>query len=59
MSKANPNATIVDIARRARVTNITVARAFNKPELVKPETRERIHAIAKELNYVPNAFAQG
>ncbi|EPJ9038628.1 LacI family DNA-binding transcriptional regulator [Serratia ureilytica] len=59
MSKANPNATIVDIARRARVTNITVSRAFNKPELVKPETRERIHAIAKELNYVPNAFAQG
>ncbi|CAI1940872.1 LacI family DNA-binding transcriptional regulator [Serratia ficaria] len=59
MSKANSNATIVDIARRARVTNITVSRAFNKPELVKPETRERIHAIAKELNYVPNAFAQG
>lgn len=59
MSKANSNATIVDIARRANVTNITVSRAFNKPELVKPETREKIHAIAKELNYVPNAFAQG
>lgn len=59
MSKANSNATIVDIARRANVTNITVSRAFNKPELVKSETLEKIHAIAKELNYVPNAFAQG
>ena len=47
------------ISPAAPVTNITVSRAFNKPELVKPETRERIHAIAKELNYVPNAFAQG
>lgn len=59
MPKANSNATIVDIARRANVTNITVSRAFNKPELVKSETLEKIHAIAKELNYVPNAFAQG
>lgn len=59
VSKAIPNSTIVDIARRAGVTNITVSRAFNKPELVKPATREKIHAIAKELNYVPNAFAQG
>lgn len=59
MSKAIPNSTIVDIARRAGVTNITVSRAFNKPELVKAATREKIHAIAKELNYVPNAFAQG
>lgn len=59
MPKAIPNSTIVDIARRAGVTNITVSRAFNKPELVKPATREKIHAIAKELNYVPNAFAQG
>lgn len=59
MSKAKSNATIVDIARRANVTSITVSRAFNKPELLKPETLEKIHAIAKELNYVPNAFAQG
>lgn len=59
MPKANSNATIVDIARRASVTSITVSRAFNKPELLKPETLEKIHAIAKELNYVPNAFAQG
>lgn len=59
MAKGNSNSTIIDIAQRANVTNITVSRAFNKPHLVKPETREKILAIAKELNYVPNAFAQG
>jgi len=42
VSKAKSNATIVDIARRANVTNITVSRAFNKPELLKPETLEKI-----------------
>lgn len=59
MQKNGSSATIVDIARLANVTNITVSRAFNRPELVKPATRAKIHAIAKELNYVPNAFAQG
>lgn len=42
MSKAYSNATIVDIARRANVTNITVSRTFNQPGLVKQETREKI-----------------
>lgn len=56
--KNRANVTIIDIAKRANVTNITVSRAFNKPDLVKPETREKILKIAKELNYIPNAFAQ-
>lgn len=56
--KNKKNSTIVDIAKLANVTNITVSRAFNKPDLVKPETREMILKIAKKLNYVPNAFAQ-
>ncbi|MDC0612040.1 LacI family transcriptional regulator [Vibrio sp.] len=56
--KDKKNSTIVDIAKRANVTNITVSRAFNKPDLVKPDTREAILKIAKELNYVPNAFAR-
>lgn len=50
--------TIVDIALKANVTNITVSRAFAHPELVKKETRERIYAIAKELDYKPNLFAR-
>ncbi|TCL04932.1 LacI family transcriptional regulator [Sodalis ligni] len=59
VKKENANSTIIDIARRANVTNITVSRVFNQPHLVKSETREKILSIAKELNYVPNAFAQG
>ncbi|WP_431688884.1 LacI family DNA-binding transcriptional regulator [Hahella sp. NBU794] len=50
--------TITDIARRVNMTTITVSRALNKPELVKKETLDRILEVARELNYVPNAFAR-
>lgn len=50
--------TIADIARYVGMTNITVSRALNRPELVKPATRERIRQAATELGYVPNAFAR-
>lgn len=49
--------TITDIARHVGMTNMTVSRALNKPDKVKPETREKILAAARELGYVPNAFA--
>lgn len=49
--------TITDIARHVGMTNMTVSRALNKPEMVKPETREKILSAARELGYVPNAFA--
>lgn len=52
-------ATVTDVARLANVTTITVSRAFNKPQLLKPATLERILGIARELEYVPNAFARG
>lgn len=50
--------TVTDIAKRVNMTTVTVSRALNKPEKVKKETLERILAVAKELNYVPNAFAR-
>lgn len=50
-------ATITDIAKHVGMTNMTVSRALNKPDKVKPETRERILAAARELGYVPNASA--
>ena len=55
MSKA----TIYDVAGAARVSLATVSRAINNPEKVKPETRERVLKVIKELGYKPNAFAKG
>ncbi|MFV0439214.1 MAG: LacI family DNA-binding transcriptional regulator [Desulfopila sp.] len=50
--------TIKDIAREVNMTTITVSRALNTPEKVKKETRERILAVTRRLNYVPNALAR-
>ncbi|MEB0078656.1 LacI family DNA-binding transcriptional regulator [Pseudomonas sp. CCI3.2] len=50
---------ISDIARRVNMTPTTVSRALNKPDLVKPATLARILEVARELDYVPNAFARG
>lgn len=58
MSKNN-RVTIADVATYVGLTNITVSRALNRPEMVKPETRSKIEAAASELGYVPNAFARG
>lgn len=51
-------ATITDIAKRVNMTTVTVSRALHQPEKVKKETLEQILAVARELNYVPNAFAR-
>ena len=51
--------TISDIAKRVGMTTITVSRALSKPDLVKPATLARILEVARELDYVPNAFARG
>ena len=51
-------ATITDIARRVNMTTVTVSRALNQPERVKKETLALILKVARELNYVPNAFAR-
>lgn len=51
-------ATITDIARRVNMTTVTVSRALNQPEKVKKETLALILEVARELNYVPNAFAR-
>ena len=51
--------TLKDIAERANVTTATVSMVINnKPNISEP-TRERVLAIARELNYYPNAIARG
>lgn len=51
-------ATIKDIARLAGVAPSVVSRALNNKYGVKPSTRERILAIARELEYYPNTAAR-
>lgn len=50
-------ATIADIARQTGFSTMTVSRAFGAPEKVKPQTRQRIMAVAEELNFHPNNVA--
>lgn len=50
---------LVDVAHHAGVTVSTASRALSRPELVRPETRERVRAAADALGYVPNRLARG
>jgi DNA-binding LacI/PurR family transcriptional regulator len=47
--------TIRDVAREANVSISTVSRAFTTPDLVKPQTRSRVLAVAGELGYQPSS----
>ncbi|WP_434576504.1 LacI family DNA-binding transcriptional regulator [Pseudomonas sp. Z3-6] len=51
--------TVSDIAKRVNMTTTTVSRAFIQPNLLKPSTLAKILEVARELDYVPNAFARG
>jgi DNA-binding LacI/PurR family transcriptional regulator len=42
---------LLDVAKAAGVSQGTASNAFGKPDLVRPEVRERIFAAAKELGY--------
>jgi len=57
MKVSNP--TSRDIAEIAGVSQATVSRALRDSPLVRKETRERIQAIARELNYFVNRNAAG
>jgi DNA-binding LacI/PurR family transcriptional regulator len=53
------NPTSRDIADLAGVSQATVSRALRNSPLVREETRERIHQIARDLNYFVNRNAAG
>lgn len=51
-------ATLVTVADAAGVSRQTVSNVLNAPERVRPETRARIHALIKELDYRPSLAAR-
>ena len=51
-------ATQKEVAEKAGVSFITVSRVINALDNVAPETRSRVEAAIKELNYHPNRQAQ-
>ncbi len=50
---------IQDIAKAAGVSHTTVSRALRNSPLISREVRERIQSVAQQLDYTPNALAQG
>ncbi len=50
--------TIKDVAKKAGVSISVVSKAFNNYVDISEKTRQRIFAIAKELNYTPNVVAK-
>lgn len=51
-------ATIKDVARLAGVSAGTVSNVLNRPSYVKPETRERVLAAIRELDFEPDQGAR-
>lgn len=59
-SNRSKRVTLADVARRARIDPSVVSRVINRDErlVIKDETRERVQAAIRELNYHPNAAAR-
>ena len=53
------SATLSDVARVAGLAPITVSRALNKPQLVRPETVARVRQAVELTGYIPNLLAGG
>jgi len=50
---------IYEIAEKAGVSTATVSRVLNDSPKVSAKTREKIHKLMKEENYLPSAYARG
>lgn len=50
--------TMKDVARKADVSTMAVSRVLGNKGGISQETRERILAVAREMNYRPNSIAQ-
>lgn len=52
-------ATIKDIAKKAGVSPSTVSRVIADSSRISPETKKKVRAVMKALNYQPNMMARG
>lgn len=52
------HANVGDVAQLAHVSRATVSRAFNAPDLLQPETLERVREAARKLSYAPYGLAR-
>lgn len=57
-AETNPPPTLRDVARHAGVSLGTASKALNKSGTLRAETREKVHAAARELGFRPNDLAQ-
>ncbi|MEH6944047.1 LacI family DNA-binding transcriptional regulator [Bacillus sp. JJ722] len=51
-------ATLVDVAKKANVSKMTVSRVINHPNQVSDELKQLVYAAMEELDYVPNYAAR-
>ncbi len=51
-------ATLASLAAELKVSRTTVSNAFNRPDQLSPELRQRVLAKAKQLGYVPDPVAR-
>jgi len=52
------NIRLVDVARRAEVSVATVSRVMNTPQVVRPDVRQRVNDVIKDMGYTRNAAAR-
>lgn len=51
--------TLIDVAKVAGVSPITVSRVLNQPDLVSEDAQQRVRRAIDEIGYVPNMLAGG
>lgn len=52
-------ATIKDVAKEANVSPATISYVLNGKENISEGTKNRVYAVMKKLNYIPNLSARG
>ena len=58
MTKAKKGASLIEVAALAEVSIQTVSNVLNSPQIVKPNTRDRVLRAIDDLDYTPNLSAR-